>query len=256
MTRFDLRDRLYVALLHGTGSVAVAGLGFILAFHLWHPGPYARISGGIALLQLIVAADLALGPLAVFAIFDRRKGSSVLRRDLVVLLLLRAVALAYGLLVLFEARPVALVLEHNRFRVLSAGELITTELPQAPEGLQELPFAGPMLLRTEVPEDPTERFEALTAALSSGADLAMRPRYWRAWDAQAREQVRAEARPLDGLLGTQPDAATVLAAAVAATGVPRERLRYLPLLARKAKWVVLIDLESGAPAGFAALIGD
>jgi hypothetical protein len=35
-----------------------------------------------------------------------------------------------------------------------------------------------------------------------------------------------------------------------------ERLRYLPLLARKAEWVVLIDLESGAPAGFAALIGD
>lgn len=255
MPRLDLRSRLKAATIHSLGSMAVAILALTLVFLVWYPYPYARIAGGIDLFRLLVAVDVALGPLATFAIFDRSKGWPVLRKDLAVILLLQAGALLYGMHVLFEARPVALALEQNRFRVVSAAEVARKELPSAPEGLRTLPFSGPRLLRTEVPSGEGERMDALMAALS-GTDLGMRPRYWRSWDQSARDQVRAESRPLDGLMHAAPGAAAVLDAAVAETALPRERLRYLPLIARRAEWVVLTDAQTGDPVGFAALVGD
>ena len=255
MTRLDLRSRLTAATVHSLGSIAVALLALALVFLVWYPYPYARVAGGIDLFRILVSVDVALGPLATFAIFDRSKGWPVLRKDLAVILLLQSGALLYGLHVLFEARPVALALEHNRFRVVSAAEVIREELAAAPEGLRRLPLGGPRLLRTQVPEDAAERMATINAALA-GADLAMRPRYWREWDASAREQLRAEARPLEALLLTQPEAAAILDDAIADSGVPRDRLRYLPLIARRAEWVVLVDMQSGDPAGFAALVGD
>jgi hypothetical protein len=255
MTRLDLHARLKAAFLHSLGSIAVALLALALVFLVWYPSPYAQISGGIDLFRVLVAVDVALGPLATLAIFDRSKGWPVLRRDIAVILVLQTAALLYGMHVLFEARPVALALEHNRFRVVSAAEVVREELASALPELRALPATGPRLLRTEVPSDPAERMDALNAAFA-GADLAMRPRYWRRWDNVAREQLRAEARSLDGLLNSQPGAVRVLDAAIAASGLPRERLRYLPLLARHAEWVVLVDMQTGDPAGFAALIGD
>ena len=255
MSRLDLGSRLRAATVHSLGSIAIALLALALVFFVWYPHPYARIAGGIDLFRVLVAVDVALGPLATFAVFDRSKGWPVLRKDLAVILLLQTGALLYGLHVLFEARPVALALEHNRFRVVSASEVVRGELPAAPEELRTLPLHGPRLLRTEVPSDEAERMGTLTAALA-GTDLAQRPRYWRSWDETARAQLRTEARPLDALLRSAPDAATVLDAAVAGTGLPRDRLRYLPLIARRAEWVVLVDMETGDPAGFAALVGD
>jgi hypothetical protein len=252
---FAFRNRAIAALVHASGSVMMAALAAALVFGLWYPWPYTVLAGGTELFALLISVDVVIGPLATFAVFDRAKGWPVLRRDLAVILVLQLGALLYGLYVVFEARPVALALETHRFRVITAVDVVMQELPAAPEGLRSLPLDGPRTLRTEPPTDPAEKLAAIKSALA-GVDLGQRPRYWRAWDDEARRQAQAAGKPLDALAARNPDRRAELDAAVGRTGRDAAGLRYVPLLSRHGEWVVLVDAASGEVLDFAPLTGD
>ncbi|HFB0979533.1 TPA: fimb protein, partial [Neisseria gonorrhoeae] len=44
-------------------SLLVAGLAALLVFKVWYPYPYAELTGGLSLYQLVVAVDIVCGPL-------------------------------------------------------------------------------------------------------------------------------------------------------------------------------------------------
>jgi len=52
-----------------------------------------------------------------------------------------------------------------------------------------------------------------------------------------------------------PARKAILDAAIAETGLPEDRLGYLPLLARRADWVVLVDVSNGRIVGYAPFDG-
>ena len=243
------RPRLRAALIHLICSGLVAALAAALVFWLWYPWPFSVLAGGIGLFVLITGVDVVMGPCLTLVVFDARKPRRELLRDVSVVVLLQLAALGYGLFVMFSARPVVLALETDRFRVVSAIEVASDELAQAPASLSQLSLTGPVVVQTEAP-DGQERIEAAIAALG-GVDLGMRPKYWRVWDKDARQAALSRAQPLDGLQKRHADRAAELAAAVARTGKPDVGLRYLPLLSRHGDWVVLLDAATGDVAGFA-----
>lgn len=251
---FAWRSRASAALIHLGGSAAVAALAATLVFTLWYPWPYRIVSGGAELFALLVSVDIVLGPLATFAVFDRRKPWSVLRRDLSVIVLLQLAALGYGLHTTFVARPVVLALEGNRFRAVQALAVVESELPQAPAELRSLSLTGPRTVRTVAPTEGSEKFDAIQLGLA-GVDLGMRPKYWRTWDDAGQREALAGARPLAALLKRQGPQRPDVDAAVARTGLAVPSLVYLPLLARRTDWVVLLDAADGRIVGFAPLDG-
>src|SRR5690349_15163657 len=109
-TNFDFRSRAKAAAIHLSLSAAVAGLGAYLVFGLWFPLPYRNMAGGQTLFNLVVSVDLVMGPALTFVAFNRSKRTQVLVRDLAIIGIMQLAALAYGLHVMFIARPVALVL--------------------------------------------------------------------------------------------------------------------------------------------------
>ena len=122
-TAFEWRPRLRAATLHLSLSVLVAVASALLVFALWYPYPYRDISGGRELFQLVVSVDIVLGPLLTLAVFNRAKPSRELRRDLAVIVLLQFAGLAYGLWTVHLARPVHMVFEYDRFRVVHQVEI-------------------------------------------------------------------------------------------------------------------------------------
>ncbi|HSW08633.1 TfpX/TfpZ family type IV pilin accessory protein [Aquabacterium sp.] len=252
MASFDLHSRTRAALIHFSGSAAVAALAAALVFLLWFPNPYEAMAGGLGLFVLIISVDIVMGPLITFAVFNRRKPVTELRRDLAIVVLMQLAALAYGLHTMYLARPVALALEEDRFRVVPAVDVVHEELPLAPAPLQSLSLTGPRLLRTTMPTDPAAKFEALKRAIT-GNDLGTRPKYWQPWDDIARQEVRTNAKPLAQVpeQGPQYHSQAVLAAAVAKTGAPAAQVRFLPLLSRYVAGVVLVDAQTGNVLGFA-----
>lgn len=248
------RSRALAAGIHLGGSALVAGLAAALVFMVWYPQPFTALAGGRGLFGLITAVDVVMGPVITFAIFDRRKPPSELKRDLAIVVALQLAALAYGLQVMHAARPVALALEGPRFRMVSANAVLEHELPEAPPALRQLSRSGPVLLNTEPPRDSAEAMGAIEMALA-GADLGVRPRFWRAWDDTARRRARQAGQPVAELRRRHATQAARLDEALAATGRPPDRLLYLPIVSRFADGVALIDADTGDVVGYAPFNG-
>jgi hypothetical protein len=249
---FAWRPRLRAASIHAAASLCVALLAAALVFGLWYPWPYRTISGGTALFGILTSVDVVLGPLLTLAVFDTRKRVTMLRRDLATVVLLQLAALGYGMWTVFLARPVVLALEGSRFRVATAVEVVRDELPQAPPALRSLPLTGPVKVATDVPSGGARQYDAVMRALA-GVDIGMRPSFWRPWDAAARHDALTRSKPLAPLVAQSPAQAAEVDAALARAGRGVDAVRYLPLLARRTDWVVLLDAGSGEVVGFAPL---
>jgi hypothetical protein len=251
---FDWRVRAKAALIHLTANACVAAAVAALVFVIWYPWPYHDLSGGTELFGLVVGCDVVLGPVITFVIFNRRKPRSELVRDLGIVVALQLVALGYGLHMTFVARPVALALEEDRFRVVAVNDVVESELPHAQEGMRSLSLTGPRLVYTSVPDEPAKRSEALSLALR-GHDIGTRPSLWKPWDANARRAAVAKAKSVLQLMKRRPEYRTVIDAAVQRAARPAQTLVYIPMITFRGDWVALLDSSSGEVVGFAPVDG-
>jgi hypothetical protein len=240
-----LRSRLVAAGLHLTLSLVVAAAAAGLMFGLWYPYPYRELSGGRELFFIVVGVDVVLGPLLTLTVFNRAKASKVLRRDLAVIGLLQVAALTYGLWTVAVARPVHLVFEFNRFRVVHAVDVPKQELAQAAPGLGHLPWSGPTLVSLRDFKGEQEKFD-LTMDEVQGLLLSARPALWQSY-AKAAAQVAQSARPLAELRERFPDRTSLIDEALKSARAgqgPDRPLGYLPLISGERFWTVLLDLTT------------
>ncbi len=237
--------RLSAAGIHLLISLGVAAAAAALVFLIWYPYPYREISGGRELFFLVMTVDVVMGPLLTLTVFNRNKPAGELRRDLGMIGLLQVAALAYGLWTVSVARPVHLVFEMDRFRVVHAIEVPEGELDLAPPGLQRLPWTGPTLLSLRAFRNDREKIDMTLVALG-GAALGARPALWQDY-ASAGPQIRAAARPLGDLKTRFPAQAGMIDDALKSApgaGTSAMSLGYLPMAGRDKYWTVVLDLNT------------
>jgi hypothetical protein len=239
-TGFNWRSRLRAAAIHLALSAIVAAIAGVLVFAIWYPFPYREISGGGDLFRLVVSVDVVLGPLITFAVFNLAKPRKELRRDLAVVALLQLAGLAYGLWTVHLARPVHMVFELDRFRVVHQVEIPLDLADKAPPGIDVIPWGRPTQLALRPFRDSKESMDMTLGALQ-GLHLSARPDLWQSYDA-GRADVLKAAKPIAQLKSRFPQRAAEIDAAVRAGGGDAARAAYLPLVARKADaWTVLLD---------------
>lgn len=245
------RSRLQASGIHLGISLAIALFAALLVFVVWYPYPYREISGGRELFLLVITVDVIMGPLMTLAVFNTAKPRKELRLDLCVIGLLQLAALAYGVWTVAVARPVHLVFEVDRFRVVHAIEIESKLLSLAPEGLRQLPLTGPTLLSVREFKDPKESFDATMAALN-GASLGARPDLWQSYET-AKPQVLRQAKPLAELKTRFPVHVVNIDNALApalASGRKISDIGYIPMIGRKTFWTVLIDTKTAEVIAF------
>jgi hypothetical protein len=246
--RFDWGSRLRAAGIHLAISAAIAAAAGLLVFAFWYPYPYSEVSGGRELFLLMVSVDVVLGPLITFAIFDRRKPRQELRRDLAVVGLLQLAGLLYGLWTVNLARPVHMVFEIDRFRVIHQVEIPSELLDRTPAGITAVPLGGPTLLSLRPFRDEQEKVDFTMAALG-GVHLGARPDLWEPY-AAGRERILAAAKPVAELKSRFPQYADEIEVALRRLGADPARTAYLPLMARKAEaWTVFLDAADARVLG-------
>jgi hypothetical protein len=250
MNTQQLFDRLRAAGIHLGLSALVAALAAALVFFVWYPFPYREVSGGRELFTLVVAVDVVLGPLLTFAVFNRAKPLAVLKRDLAVIVALQLAALAYGMYTVAVARPVHLVYEIDRFRVVHAVDLEPGSREKASTDLRAEPWLGPTLLAVRPFKNNAEQTEVTFSALG-GVPPAVRPQFWQAYP-EAKERVAKAALPLAALKAKFAAQAAEIDAAVAgkagAAGVV-----WLPMISRHVAWTVLLDASTLQPIAYLPL---
>lgn len=245
-----LRFRLLAAAGHLAISALIAAAVAVVTLGVWYPGTIGQMAGGRRLFFLILGVDVVMGPLLTLVVFDKRKPRRELIRDLAVIATLQLAALGYGLHTLYVARPVALVYEPGRFRVLSAQEVQVADLPNAREEFRQLSLSGPLILGTR-PTRPEEKLESLDLALK-GFDIGQRPSRWQPY-AESRDTILSESRPVAELFKRYPARAQELQAVLAEAKLAAEQARYLPAVAR-GDWVVILNAQ-GDIAGYAPFDG-
>lgn len=220
---------------------------------VWYPGPFFTAMGGNELVVILMGVDVVLGPLVTLVIFNPGKGTRLLRMDLAIIGVVQATALAYGVHVIAEVRPVYMVFTVDRFDLVAANDLKDAELARVtdPE-FKGVPWGRPRTIAVKSPADPQEQMRIIQSALA-GADLQTFPQYYVKYEALAAQALKF-AKPLPVLRRRHPEALARIDKALQQAGRRDDDTRFLPLKARSRDYCVLLDARSGTVVGFIELL--
>ncbi len=227
--------RLRVASWHLAATCALVGTVSLVVFGIWFPTPFAYLAGGAQLMLLVALVDVVLGPTLTAVVANEQKRSRELVLDVVMIATVQAIAMAYGVYAAYQARPVGVVFEADLFRLVAAADVDAATLHEAPQGLGSLSAKGPRWMAAEIPSSADEQLRTIQLAMA-GVPLAHLPRHWRDYRAlQARAWERA--RPI-----TQDDywSEPEFLRLVESAGVRPEKVRTLPLMARRMEGTVVL----------------
>lgn len=237
-----MRHRLRAGLIHLSLSAALAAAVFLPIYFFWYPDVLYESAGGRDLFLLIVSVDVTLGPLITTIVY--KPGKWGMKFDFIVIGTLQAAALAYGVYVLFEARPVYFVFVKDRFELVRANEFPPGYLEKgAAKGYDRLSMTGPKIVGAKLPTDPKAQLDMMFSGIG-GVDVHLFPQYYVPYD-EVRSLARSKGDPLQKLRDRNPARAAEVSAIVAASGRKEEGLRFLPLRAGKTDLSVVIDSASG-----------
>lgn len=234
-----MRSRFFAGGIHFCVSLLMASFAAFLVFYLWYPNPYREVSGGRELFLLVVAVDIIIGPVLTMIVFNQNKRWFELRRDLIFIGVIQIAALAYGLWSVCAARPVHMVFEYDRFRMVHAVDVDPQLLVHSPANVVVMPMTGPTLLALRPFKDAKESMEATMAALQ-GLTLASRPELWMPYG-EATEMVLKEAKPTAILLQRFDSRSQEIQQALQGVGRSVQDVVYLPMAGRKSFWTVFLD---------------
>lgn len=236
----NLKNRLSAAGVHLSISLVIAALAWTLVSSFWYPYPFTEISGGRQLFVLLVTVDIVLGSMLTFSVFSAGKLRRVLIRDLMVVGALQLSALGYGLWTMYIARPVFLVHEVDRFKVVIAVDLDESDLREAPMLFRQLPMSGVQTIGIRQARDNADKLRSLDLELA-GKELSLQTGWWQPLSEENRISMRQHAKPIQLLRQKAADCSTKIDQILRTANVSDDEAIALPLLTRLASWSVVLD---------------
>jgi hypothetical protein len=233
---------------HALISLIVAALVTLLVKLVWYPAPYDQLCGGLSLLFLVISVDLVLGPLLTFVVFDLTKSKKELVRDLVVVGFLLIICLLYGLYAVFLARPVVVVFNGKQFDVVTQVEITGDQLLTASHDFRQLSLTGPRLLSMRAAKSESERMDLIVLSVTGQLRGAM-PAFWQNYEL-SKDQVVSEASSVEDLYKQYPSDDVLINAQIAKSGLNRSQVVFLPIVAARNSWTVLLNKETAEMIGF------
>jgi hypothetical protein len=237
-----------VSLAHLLLSLLVAAIAGALVFLVWYPAPYQNLSGGRELFWLVMVVDVICGPLLTAVLFNPAKPRRELWRDLTMVAIIQLGALGYGLQTVWAARPLFLVLEVDRFKVLGRPDLPSLSLSELASTIRPSFFSGPVTVAIRDPKDEKERQTVLFESVQGGRDYAERPEFYLPYDGVNALKSLNRAKPLSVFMQKQPSQQAAATELATKKGGDTAQWAYLPVVARQ-DWVAVLDKE-GQIQGF------
>ena len=242
------KDAFKASSIHLIGSLLVAVLAAALVFLLWYPYPYRELAGGRELFLLIIAVDVVSGPLLTAVLFNRTKPRAELWRDLGLVAIIQLAALSYGLFTVWQARPLFLAQEKDRFKVVMAADVDAGALASLSSSLKPNLISGPVVVALREAADSKERNKVLFESIKGGRDYAERPEFYLPYEGANALKSLNRAKPLSVFLQKQPGQQAEATELAAKKGADITQWLYLPVVARQ-DWVAVLD-KQGQIQGF------
>ena len=236
---------------HLCGSALIAALAAVLVLRIWYPYPYNHLAGGLDLFLIMTGVDVVCGPLLTLVLFNPLKRRRALVTDLSLVALIQLTALVYGLHSVQDARPLFLVHEVDRFRVIAmpdyGGVDVSAALATLDPLLRPRWYRGPVAVGLREPTIK-EHNQVLFDSVAGGRDYSQRPEFYIPYDAAYGSKALARAKPLKAFTSHYPATANAAADMLTLRSVALDDASFLPVPYRQA-WVAVLD-KSGRILGF------
>lgn len=182
--------------IHLAISTVLLLVMLLIIFWIWFPGILFSVDGGWTGLRIVIGVDLVLGPLMTLVVY--KAGKPGLTFDLTAIAVFQLSCMTAGMWIVYNERPLALVLAYDTIYSISAKEL--EDYDRDPALLDDFAGPYPKLIYAELPE---AEFAAEVAALRSqfiGEPLYIQTERYRPmpqedtiavfrWQSQVRESV-------------------------------------------------------------------
>ncbi|EJE49063.1 hypothetical protein PMI14_06516 [Acidovorax sp. CF316] len=235
-----VRSALRAAGIHFIFSIVVAVVCAAVVFWLWYPFPYRELSGGRELFLLVVAVDVVCGPLLTSVVYTPLKPKAELWRDLGFIVFIQLGALTYGVWTVWDARPLFLVLEVDRFKVIAAPALESDAVGSLPPDMRPKFWQGPAVVAIRRPKDLEEKNKVMFGVLSGGRDYAERPEFYIPYKDEAARGALNRAIPLSVFLQKFQEKSGEIELISKKSGIEIKDLNYLPVTGRQ-DWIAVLD---------------
>lgn len=243
LTRIQAASKAFF--LHLGFSIFICAIAAVLIFAVWFPFPYRSLLGGQYLFWTVVGVDIVSGPLLTLVLFNPSKSKRELRFDITLVVFIQLIALGYGVYSISLARPVIQAFETDRFVVVSAAEIDSSQLSYAQPKYQSLSWKGPILVGTRSPKDGNELLDSVELSLK-GIEPSVRPDWWQSYE-MSIPNVKQRMKKLLDLYKVLPTIEkNKINENIKKTNKSPEELYYLPLTNRKNldNWIVLLDAQA------------
>lgn len=238
-------SRWKAAGIHFAMSFTLALCIFALLYLLWFPPPYFVAAGASSLMLLIIGVDVVMGPALTLIVFNSTKARHLIRLDLSIIGVLQAIAFAYGLFVICQARPVFVVAAVDRLKIVMANELSDVDLAKGHAAeFRHRSWIGPVFVGAK--PDVADSLKLALQALSSGKDIDTEPQYYVPYDESAEDLLR-RARPLSTLRSLTPAQSTYIQELTSKAKERGDTLSYVPLQSRRSDYAAILSAKTREP---------
>jgi hypothetical protein len=220
-------------------------LASILVF-FWYPGPFFNLEGGWRGIRIVAFVDVVLGPTLTLLVF--KPGKPGLKFDMTLIITAQAIALAWGIWTVSQARPALVVYADNTFYSITSSKLKNTGMP--PETYERLVQFSPTWVYTNFPEDAEKKAYLILDANKKGKEW---PLFFDLYMPLAPNLEKVMARQLPAFhyikLLKEPYQKK-FHDAIGKLNKPAGELAFFPLYASRGKGIIVLDKETGKALGF------
>lgn len=238
----SLKSRLSASLFNIIVTVTILTITGLLVFNYIYPYPYYELAGGLTLFWMIAAIDLILGPILAFTVAAPTKARNALKRDLLVIGFIQLAAFLYGFSVMYAVRPVYLVYEVDRFKVVRAQELTASDKKLAHTSLQKVPIVGVKIIGVRGAVSSADKLSSLDLEIA-GKGLYLQTNWWQPLSDTNLAAMREHGQSIASLRQRPAVDIVRLDKLLQASGLKESEVIALPLVAPAASWTVLVNRQ-------------
>lgn len=242
MSRFKFAAR-YTA-IHFLISCFFASCAAIIVLVVWYPAPYDLLSGGRDIFILMLLVDVVCGPFLTLLLANPNKTRIAMCVDMGLIAVIQLSALFFGIWTSYQARPLFLVHEIDRFRVITFSEIYFSEgernFRRLPSSIRPVFWRGPAVVGIRAPLNPEEREKVLFESLMGRADYVQRIEFYIPYDDAYRKKVLERTRSVTTLLAAYSHLESDIKNMARQSNLAVDELVFLPVIHRQ-DWVVIMD---------------
>jgi len=236
--------RVKAALIHFGISLVVFCSIVAVAILAWYPPPYFFADGGWQMIRMAAGVDVVLGPLLTLVVF--KSGKPRLKIDLGIITILQVSVLIWGVVLMYQQRPVFVAFGVNQFYTVTEGELAHDD--QLATKLKMLERGTPVMVFVKLPDDPNKRLALLMAALGGGDIFYALPHLYEPLSENIPEVLKAGLNIAD-LANKNPEDQAKLDAFLKRQGGQAEDYAFVPLTCKYKSLIMALHKPDGKVAG-------